>query len=201
MTHMSHRLRSGRSWRSSPQYRLATPPSVRRGQYKKSRFAPTAGERAQRGTRSVPRAPLAGPTCDTHAVEAVSAARHLYPASRHGIEVGLLSGRSAGTRARSMRKSICFEKIFYVVEAAVRPRSGSRRQETPQLRVAAGLALRHSDERLHRIVNASSAPGASPCRHDGARRAQHAASVDAVFNCPMQFRDRFFRRRRLLQIQ
>ena len=43
-------------------------------------------------------------------------ARHLYPAPRHRRQMGLLPGRGARRAARSTRKSICIEKIFYVVE-------------------------------------------------------------------------------------
>ena len=124
-------------------------------------------------------------------VEAARRPRHLHPAVRHRRSVGPLRRRSAWRRraqcrAASLRKGRAGGR---------RPRHhrgvAGRPDQAPRLRMAEGLAVHHSAQRLSPHHQRGERAGAAAVRHHGAERDEPARQSDFIFNCPYTFTERF----------
>ena len=135
-------------------------------------------------------------------MEADGRARQLHPAVRHRRQMGLPTWSKCRAPARSTPKSTSTRKSISSSKAAASPRCGST--ATPSATCSNGRRARCS--RFPSMpCTASSMPARAPALLLGGTTAPNLMNLinnlGAIFDCPYQFRDRFQRRRRFLQIQ
>ena len=97
--------------------------------------------------------------------------------------------------ARSTPKSTSTRRSIWSSKAAARPRSGSTATSKRHVfEWQKGSLFSIPVNAMHRIVNASSAPALLLAGTTAPNLMNLINNVDAIFNCPYQFRDRFLRR-------
>ena len=104
----------------------------------------------------------------------------------------MLRRRSAGRRRAQRRAAHLRRKSCSSSKAAARPKSGRKAGKKHDVRMAEGLAVLHSAQRLSPLHQRDQRAGAAAVRHDRAEHDEPRSTIrDFIFNCPFIFTDRF----------